>query len=157
MGDTFAWVPEKIYKESIKSLPICSVDVLFFNKEKNRILLFKRSNNPAKGWYYSPGGRLWKNKDFAEMAKIQMKKELEINIDKKKLFGGLVMTEKFRNSVFSGIGTHNVNIFFGYILKEKEKEDIILDSQHEKFQWMKLDDKRIHPYVREKISRLIRM
>ena len=38
--------------------------------------------------------------------------------------------------------------------KEEEKR-IILDGQHEKGGWLKKDDKLIHPFVKEKIKRLM--
>ena len=155
MKNSCSWIPDKIYKEFLKNMPVCTVDVLLFDEKNEKILLFKRKNKPAKGYYYSLGGRLWKNKDFDEMAKIQIKKEIGIKINKKKLFGGMVMSEKFKDSIFSGVSTHTINIFFGYNLSKEEEKRIILDGQHEKGGWLKKDDKLIHPFVKEKIKRLM--
>ena len=82
------WIDNDLFREIVDNLPICTIDVLFFNKEKNKTLLFKRNNEPAKGIYFPIGGRLFKNEDFKKGAVRQAKRELGIVINKNKKISG---------------------------------------------------------------------
>lgn len=48
-------IHESEYYICVKNLPITAVDVVILNKEKDKVLLFKRLNEPAKSKFFSPG------------------------------------------------------------------------------------------------------
>ncbi len=145
-------LPSRLYGQILKSVPICTVDVLFFNKNLTKTLLFKRTNLPYRGQYYSAGGRLFKNEDLRAGALRQAKRELGLKLNPKKLIYGGVINEINPSSVYKNINYHAVNICWGYILV---KENIVLDDQHSAVKWFKMSDKRIHHYVRDKIKLLL--
>ena len=46
------YIEENLYKEIIKSIPVVTVDVLLFNNDLTKTLLFKRANAPLKGQFF---------------------------------------------------------------------------------------------------------
>ena len=48
-----------IFRDVLNSAPLISIDILV--KNKGKVLLGKRINNPAKGFFFSTGGRIFKN------------------------------------------------------------------------------------------------
>ena len=131
--------------------PIATVDVLFFNKEKTKTLLFKRTNEPLKGVYFSMGGRIRKGEKFIDCAVRQVREEVGLHIKKSGLVFGGVQEEIHKNSAFKGISYHAVGIFYGYIL---EGENITLDAQHNEYRWFSVTDKTLHPFIKTKLKSL---
>ena len=76
---------DKEYRELMRIAPIITVDVLLFNKDLKKILLFKRKNDPLKNKYYSCGGRLLKNEGFTDCALRKLKEETGLKINKNNL------------------------------------------------------------------------
>ena len=50
---------DKIFRVVVDSTPLISIDILL--KKDNKILLGKRINKPAQGYFFSTGGRINKN------------------------------------------------------------------------------------------------
>ena len=50
---------DQIFKTVVDSAPLISIDILI--KKDNKILLGKRINKPAQGYFFSIGGRINKN------------------------------------------------------------------------------------------------
>lgn len=149
-----AFIPEATYKTMIEHLPICTVDVLFFNEDKTKTLLFRRNNEPAKGIYYSIGGRLDKNETFLECAVRQAKRELNIDINPDRTVFGGVIKESFENSAFGEEPYSNVDLFYGYVL-EDENIKLALDDQHNDYKWFSVEDQSIYPFVKSKIKQTL--
>ena len=110
-------------------------------------------HNPLKGQFFSIGGRVLKNELFPQAAKRKMNEEIGISVDIKEIIFGGVQDEIFEDSIFEGVGSHNVNIFYGYILKKNDT--IKLDSQHLEFQWLDVDSRKIHSLLQKKIELFI--
>src|ERR1035437_711438 len=96
-------IPRRLYTQILNVLPILTVDVLFFNKEKTKTLLFKRSNEPLKGVYFSIGGRLLKNEKILDCAVRQALREAGIHVNKKKLIFGGIQEEAHQKSMFGDV------------------------------------------------------
>ena len=131
----------------LKYTPLISIDLcLIYN---NEILLLKRNNDPAKGFFFTPGSRIHKNKSIDQTIKDICLNELGLCIDEPYIF--MEANEHFyENSFFSSnISTHYVNLSYMIILKNRPK--ITLDFQHSEHLWIKLDDcydnEQIHSYV----------
>ena len=52
-------ITDERYKAIVEAVPICCVDLII--KSKGKILLVKRKNEPLKGEFWLPGGRIYKN------------------------------------------------------------------------------------------------
>ena len=132
------------------SLPIVSVDVVILNHKRNKILLFKRSNKPLEGVFYTLGGRILKSESIVDTAIRKLKEEAGLVIAKGDLFLGGIMEEFFEDSIYQGVETHNVNIFFGYITSKSLS--IKIDRQHSQYKWFDISSQNLHPHVRYKID-----
>jgi colanic acid biosynthesis protein WcaH len=141
------------YRVIMKHCPICTVDVLLFDKSKDHILLCQRRNEPLKGVFFTPGGRLLKNEYFEDAALRQVKKELGVTIQKKDLIFGGVLNEVHENSIFRGINYHSVNVYFAVVLPRMRR--VRLDEQHERCQWFSVYTRTLNPLVRQKIRSVL--
>lgn len=152
-----AFIPGPEYFICLKNLPIAAVDVVLLNYQKNKVLLFKRINEPAKNKYFSPGGRINKGEEIKKAARRKLKKETGIKCAANRLFFGGITEEAYPISIFGKkINTHYIDIVYGLILnKNFDEKKIKLDSQHSEFKWFKINDPRLHPYVKNKIKTII--
>jgi len=58
-------LPTETFKTIIKSTPLVSIDLIVRNPEGN-VLLGKRTNRPAQGFWFVPGGRILKDESFEQ-------------------------------------------------------------------------------------------
>lgn len=137
------------WKFCVENLPIIAIDLIIKNK-KAEILMGRRSNNPAKNFFFVPGGRILKNEKielaFERISLIELGKSLKINDAK-----FLNYYEHFyKNSLWDikGITTHYLVLAFEYNSTTKEKFN--LNNQHKSFQWISKKNKNdfnIHEYA----------
>ena len=140
-----------LYAQILDAIPVFTVDIVIFNPEKNKVLLFKRENEPLKNIYYTPGGRVNKNEKLNDAIIRKSKEELGLNIEINKLQYCGIIEEFFENSNFDGVsnGTHHINILYKFILNDTNS--IQLDKQHQLFDWFSIDDTNLHDYIKDKI------
>jgi colanic acid biosynthesis protein WcaH len=148
-------IPREIYEVIMARMPVCTVDVLFFNKEKTKTLLFKRNNEPLKGLFYSIGGRLDKEESFLECAVRQTKKELGWDINPEKAVFAGVIREYYPNSAFNEISYCAIDLFYGYILDD-ENVNMTFDDQHSEARWFPVNDQSFHPYLKDKVEQVLK-
>jgi len=55
---TEAWIPDDEWRTIVANVPIVSVDLLI--RTDDGLLFGKRTNEPAKGYWFPPGGRVRK-------------------------------------------------------------------------------------------------
>lgn len=144
------FISDLIYKEIMRKMPITTVDVVFLNKDK--ILLFKRNNEPVKNVFFTMGGRIIKGESFIECAERQVKTELGIKIDPKKLKFIGVTQDNHKNSTFKGISYYSITIFYTYEIEKAP--DLKLDFQHSEYKWFSMKDKTLHPHIKERIKQI---
>lgn len=144
-------LPLNKYKELLRNWPVFTVDVMFFNRDMTKVLLFKRNYEPVKGAYFATGGRLNKNEKIVDCAVRQVRKEAGVKINKKGLIFGGVQEEIHKNSKFKNISYHAVGVFFIYKLSN---EKIKLDDQHSEYKWFEVEDKKIHPLIKMRLKKI---
>ena len=69
---------KEIFRCVVKNTPLISID--FIIKKENKILLGKRINPPAKGYYFTIGGRIFKNETIENAKKRILKEELNLSL-----------------------------------------------------------------------------
>lgn len=69
--------PIKIFQNTVKYFPTFAVNIVLVNG-RGEIIFVKRKNNPAKGQYYLPGGRMLNGETVFRCAGRIMKEELGI-------------------------------------------------------------------------------
>lgn len=63
------------FKTVVKSTPLVSIDLIVRDTQGN-VLLGSRTNRPAKGFWFVPGGRVLKDESFEQAFKRLIKEEL---------------------------------------------------------------------------------
>lgn len=102
-------IPFKLYKKIIDLLPILCVDVII--SYKGKFLLVKRKNEPAKGRWWLPGGRVSKGETIEKAVKRKIKEELGINVKILKTLG--YYEKHFKENEFGlKSGIHVLSIVF---------------------------------------------
>lgn len=120
------FIDKDLYKTILESIPVLTVDIVIFNKDKDKVLLFKRNNNPLKGVYYTPGGRVNKNEPLNNAVIRKGKEELGLNLNLSKLKYCGILEEFFNNSSFGDVSSHHINIVYEYILDDLNKINLCL-------------------------------
>ena len=120
------------FKTDVEAMPLVSIDLCLVCR--GQLLMGLRQNEPLKGHWFTPGGRLLKNErgrdGLARIAKVEL--GLTVVSDDFKLMG--VWDHFYKNSaVDEGVSTHYVNL--PYVCYPEARPDLLLDSQHESFQW----------------------
>ena len=142
---------DHIFKTVVNSAPLISIDILIM--KDNKILLGKRINKPAQGYFFSIGGRINKNETINNaMKRVALN---ELNIDLKSLPEFIGVFEHFYDeSMYEDVSTHYVNIAYGYKI---EVTPDLPAEQHSEFKWFTIDEllesKLVHKYTKEYFSK----
>lgn len=119
----------KQYMSIIKKIPIFCVDAII-QKENNEYLLLKRKNNPMKGKWWVPGGRVLQCEKVTDAIKRKIHEEIGYKIKKFNHYG---FFEKIfsSNSFESNIKYHTVSLVF----KAKVKNNIRIKLCNQSSEW----------------------
>jgi colanic acid biosynthesis protein WcaH len=140
------------FREIVELTPLIAIDLLIiFNK---KLLVCKRLNNPAKGYYFVPGGRILKNETINEAKKRVLRNEINLtsNDYSDSIFVGLY--EHFYANTFFSSNTSTHYITIAYKIELSSEPEIILDNQHSHFIWVdisQIDQNDIHQYTKNYI------
>ena len=141
------WLSDETFKSVIQHTPLISIDLIVRN-EQGKVLLGKRVNAPAKGYWFVPGGRVRKNETlddaFVRLVKEELGIESGITRADAKFLG--VFEHFYDDCVFGNdVSTHY--IVLGYLI-ELSKNNICINksSQHLEFSWFNenIDNPIIH-------------
>ncbi|NNH76960.1 GDP-mannose mannosyl hydrolase [Acinetobacter sp. ANC 5380] len=129
------WLTDETFKSIIQHTPLISIDLIVRN-EKGEVLLGKRVNAPAKGYWFVPGGRVRKNETldnaFVRLVKEELGIASGITRADAKFLG--VFEHFYDDCIFcKDISTHYVVI--AYEIKINFILNIIKNSQHNSFLW----------------------
>lgn len=142
----------------IEKTTLTSIDVIFYSNDK--ILLGYRNNSPAKGYWFTPGCRTYKNETQSQAIKRVGESEMGIDINPKDAnFVGIydqIYDDNFMNNNF---GTHYVCCC--YLIQLNNIPKLKLDEQHSNIKWMSIDEiltnTEVHKYVKEYIPDLLKI
>ena len=140
------FIPEKEYNLIISKMPILCVDLLIIHNKK--CLLLKRNDEPAKGQYWFPGGRVLKNELIKDAAIRKAKEETNLDCE----FKEIVSIEEtiFEKSRFKNSDVHTVNVCC--YLKPTNIKKFNLDKNHSDFKWINKQNKLYHEAVNRPLS-----
>jgi len=68
------YIEEELYDKIKSVMPIPCVDLVVINNQEE-VLMLKRENEPAKGLWWFPGGRVHHNETRADAALRKLKEE----------------------------------------------------------------------------------
>jgi colanic acid biosynthesis protein WcaH len=118
------------YRRILSVVPIVCVDCIVVN-ERNQFLLVRRTNEPLKGEYWLPGGRLHKGERLADAVHRKMREELGVDVD---IVNGAGYFEEYFAETAENAdgGVHAISIV--YVVRPKSY-DFVLDSQGSEWAW----------------------
>lgn len=79
-------IANKDYRRIVDTMPILCVDIVLRGGD-GRYLLVKRNNEPLKGHWWVPGGRVYKGESLEQAAIRKAREELSLEISSPKLLG----------------------------------------------------------------------
>ena len=148
----------KKFKIIIESTPLVSIDLcIVFDSQ---ILLGKRKNQPLKGVWFTPGGRILKNETWQDCLLRVASSELELEVRDPNQFLLMGVWDHFyKNSVVDErVSTHYVNL--PHCICMKQKPNFQIDEQHDEIGWFDLQEvassSGFHEYMRNYASWLIK-
>lgn len=130
------FLDDPTFASIIAATPLVAIDLIVRN-DHGEILLGKRNNRPAAGYWFVPGGRIRKNERCRDALTRIAQGELGIGAPAGKLIGAF--DHLYEDNVFSipGTGTHYVVL--GYQLEIPSAVPIVRDSQHAELKWWAID------------------
>ena len=142
------------FKTVVSSTPLISMDFVIKNSQ-GQILLGRRNNRPAQGFWFVPGGRILKDETFSQAFSRLTFNELglSLSITEARFLGPFqhFYQDNFSESNFS---THYV--VMGYQLALDLKVDNLPVEQHQDYQWWDehelLESDTVHPNTKAYFS-----
>ena len=134
------WLPDETFKSIIQHTPLISIDLIVRN-EKGEVLLGKRLNAPAKGYWFVPGGRVRKNETlddaFVRLVREELGIESGVTRADAKFLG--VFEHFYDNCVFGDdVNTHYVVL--AYQINFDKLNEIRSQNQHSMFNYFKIKE-----------------
>ena len=145
-------ISDKQFLHIIDNTPLVSID-LIIEDIQGKVLLGKRTNRPAQGYWFVPGGRIRKNETIADAITRISSTELgtDLTINDVQLFGAYDHIYEDNYLGEDGVNTHYVVL--AYCLKLpgviEVNVDSLEDDQHSEMRyWAKdtlLEADDVHP------------
>jgi colanic acid biosynthesis protein WcaH len=149
-------LPPHDFEQIIKNGPLVSIDLVVRTKD-GKLLLGLRSNEPAKGCFFVPGGRIFKDENFEEAFSRITEEELGVKMNMTEAHS-LGVNQHFypTNAVGTpGFGTHYVVLAYELLLDEEIPR--LPKNQHSEYQWMTAEQALSHPMVHSNSKEYLRM
>jgi len=145
---TVKMLSHKELAEVVRLALLVSIDLVIEN-EKGQILVGMRENEPAKGTWFVPGGRILKGERISQALERIIKAELGLDIpySRSEFLGVYEHLYPTNFSQQGDFGTHY--IVLTHKLKLNKEQTIISDDQHSQLTWFSkeevLQNEKVHP------------
>ncbi|MFB6140062.1 MAG: NUDIX domain-containing protein [Halosimplex sp.] len=146
------FIPEAEFATVLERVPQVCVEVVLEREADEGVLVARRTNEPAKGEWFWPGGRLYKGERLDDAARRVAREELGVDVA---LEGRLGVYEHFwdRSRIDGVDSRHTVNIV--YRVRQTDPDaGIELDEQHDDYRFVTGDEDGLHEYVRAYLADL---
>ena len=138
-------LPEKFYQDVLSSIPVPCVDAIIIYK--NKFLLGKRINEPAKGKWWLIGGRIHKGETMKKAVKRKVQEETKLKI---KTVEFLTNDETIFKTSHLGVSSHTINSIF--IVRVSSIEKLKKDNQHSELKWFENINPRWGKYIKNSLK-----
>jgi colanic acid biosynthesis protein WcaH len=146
------WLETAVFKQVVQHAPLISIDLLIYNGN-NEVLLGQRKNQPARGSWFVPGGRIMKDESIRSAFSRIVLSEVGIAATTDQAVFHGVYEHFYEGENFAsepGFGTHYIVIAFE--LKLEEALPTLPMEQHGNYQWFSipglLQDEGVHRHVK---------
>ncbi|OGH88833.1 MAG: hypothetical protein A3J93_01155 [Candidatus Magasanikbacteria bacterium RIFOXYC2_FULL_42_28] len=136
-------IKKNLYDKILRLMPIVCVDLLI--KRGKKILLVKRKNNPAKGEWWLPGGRIFKTETIERAARRKARGEVGLSCSFKKI--SQVTSTYFKKTEDMQFDIHTINIIVE--LKQIDNREPAVDWDHGGWRWADCNSKSYHLYIQK--------
>lgn len=136
------YLEKTFYQEAVKNLPIICIDIVVVDLISLEYLLVLRDNEPCKGLFWVPGGRLYKGESFFEATKRKCKEETDVEVQPLSLLSANSLL--FKQSAW-GCTTHTPTV--GVVALINKKQVPHTDKHHSSFLWVSIFEPHQDPYV----------
>lgn len=144
------FLSKKDFTQIVKNTPLISIDLCILRERK--ILLGKRINQPARNFFFVPGGRILKGEKKKDALERILKNELGLKLKNNNycLIKDLGSYEHFYNENFLNNNDFNTHyLVLAFLIKYdstiKISEEII-SQQHSEYKWIDIDNIESCPY-----------
>lgn len=136
IGYKCMFLDDSTFASIIAATPLVAIDLIVRNVH-GEILLGKRNNRPAAGYWFVPGGRIRKNERSRNALARIAQGELGIAATDGRLLG--VFDHFYDDNALGilGLGTHYVAL--GYQLDIASAMPLIHDAQHAELKWWSIN------------------
>ncbi|HSS66429.1 MAG TPA: GDP-mannose mannosyl hydrolase [Gammaproteobacteria bacterium] len=123
----------------VASAPLVSIDLIVRN-EAGQVLLGKRTNRPAKGYWFVPGGSIRKNERLAEAFERISGTELghPLELKQARLLG--VFEHLYEDNFFGADDVSTHYVVLAYQCRLDRAARIVLDGQHSEARWWEVSE-----------------
>ncbi|WP_339023324.1 GDP-mannose mannosyl hydrolase [Aeromonas salmonicida] len=145
------WLDKAQFQQIVAATPLISLDLIVRNGQ-GQVLLGRRLNRPAQGYWFVPGGRVRKDErlDAAFLRLTQEELGLAASRDSARLLGPY---EHFYADNFSGTEFTTHYVVLGYELAWQGQQDVLPISQHDQYRWFEvadlLQDPSVHQHTKD--------
>jgi len=134
MTENPGFLDKELFRGVVAHVPLVSVDLIVINGGK--VLLGRRVNKPARGFWFTPGGRLYKNETIGDALRRIAQTELGMASLPAPTFVG-VFEHLYDDGIFEGVSTHYVNLAYAV---EGATLDGLPREQHDAYRWFSVEE-----------------
>ncbi|MEA1979241.1 MAG: GDP-mannose mannosyl hydrolase [Chloroflexota bacterium] len=146
---------DQVFAQVVKNAPLVSIDIILQDPQ-GKIFLGRRRNQPAKGKWFVPGGRIRKGERLDQAIHRIVREELGVDsISSAAEFVGVF--EHFYEDNFAaeaGYGTHFVVLAYEFLLELPLTN--LPPEQHTEFRWWDIEEliksPEVHIYTKAYFS-----
>lgn len=133
-SDHPSFIEESLYKDILRSIPVLTIDLVILDQNTKKFILVRRANEPMKGEYMTPGGRIAKHEKAVEAAVRICEEEIGLTIHPLNwkfmgFFEGVWPSNAFN---IENCKTHTLSLLF-YSTLLVDSSSIKLDEQSDSF------------------------
>ncbi|HHQ4572112.1 TPA: GDP-mannose mannosyl hydrolase [Aeromonas veronii] len=145
------WLDKGQFQQIVAATPLISIDLIVRN-ELGQILLGRRLNRPAQGFWFVPGGRVRKDERLNDAFWRLTEEELGVAASRgsARLLGPY---EHFYADNFSGEDFSTHYVVLGYEVAWQGQQDALPISQHDQYRWFYvadlLQDPSVHQHTKD--------
>lgn len=130
-------IPKEDYERILEVLPILCVDCIITHD--NKCLLLRRKNEPAKGLYWFPGGRVFKNEKIKDAALRKAREE--VNLECRFETNISIEETMFARNNEMQTDIHTVNLCCH--LSAQNVTNLAIDDTHDGYVWVNADEAKL--------------
>ncbi|MGD9212251.1 MAG: GDP-mannose mannosyl hydrolase [Desulfobacteraceae bacterium] len=140
-----------LFRQIVANAPLISID--FISEKDDQILLGKRINPPAEGFWFVPGGRIYKNELIRDAIKRLSSVEFGIPFDQNDVAFQGVYQHLYQDSIFgNSISTHYIVLAYKLSLNWLNNLEELPKTQHSIYRFFTVNgllcSETVHTYTK---------